>query len=582
MGFFAALLPVEGAARHNGQPMGTESAREREHFFGAAKVVAGLTVASRVLGMLRDMAIASLGADRATSAFLVAFQVPNLFRRLFGEGALAGAFVPVFTQTLEESGASKAARLLANTLWLLGVFLLGLMLLIQAGLIAWGLLWPGGWDRQLLIRLTVIMLPFMVTICLLALGSAAMNCGGRFAYPAAAPILLNVFIIAAAWWAAPALAADAADRLYVLAGSVTLAGLVQLAIVLWLLRRLGFSIRPRLRPIEAGIRPILRLLLPMLVGLGFLQVSPFFDSVVIWILSATPQAPSIHLWGYELAKPLTVGAQMHVYTAQRLYQFPMGVLAISLGVAVFPLFSRYASRRDHGALRDSVARALRLSMAEGLAAGTGLFVLAEPITRLLFVRGKFTGADAAASAQVLRMYAVGMWAYCTYQIFARLFFALQRPRVPLISSAALVGVNMALVLALVWAPWLGPQAFGLATALTSTANVLILATLARPWIGGLGGSELARSIARSVLASGAMAAVLELLLWALAGRSSAVIVAAGVPAGAATFVAVLRLLGGTEPGELLGSLRRRTPPVAEGGDVGPVAADSYNEPRQES
>ena len=152
---------------------------EREHFFRSVRVVASLTMLSRVLGMVRVIAFASLGANRMTSAFLLAFKIPNLFRRLFGEGALTAAFVPVFTETAETSGLDKARRLLANALGLLALTVAGVVVAVWAGLWIWATFFPGEWDRQLLIRLLSLMLPFTLTTCLLALGSAALNCRGR-------------------------------------------------------------------------------------------------------------------------------------------------------------------------------------------------------------------------------------------------------------------------------------------------------------------------------------------------------------------------------------------------------------------
>jgi len=549
-------LPRKGIIGHN-LSMPTREQNEREHFFGAAKIIAALTLASRVLGMLRDMAIASFGSNRSTAAFIVAFQIPNLFRRLFGEGALAGAFVPVFTDTAESHGQQTASRLLANCMGLLAVAMLVLMAVVQIGLVVWVSFWPGQWDRRLLVGLTTVMLPFMVTICLLALASAGLNCRGRFAYPAAAPILLNIFIISSAWWVSR-LAGDISGKLYIVAASVTLAGIVQLAAAILLLRSLGFSVRPKIRPVEPGIRPIMRLMLPMMLGLGFLQISPLFDSIIIWVLSTTEHAPTITLFGREIAKPLSAGAQMHVYTAQRLYQFPMGVLAISLAVAVFPLLSRYASRGDLPSLRASLTRAIRLAMMEGLAAGMGLFMLAEPITHMLFVRGNFTPADAQASAQVLRTYAIGMWAYCAYQIFSRAFFAIKQPRTPLVVSSALVVVNLALVVVLVWLPWCGVRAFGLATTSTAVVNTCILMVIFRRKIQRIGGKELAVSVARSLVCCLAMAGVLWQLGRLLQGRPAWMIVTANVPAGAAVFLAVAWVLRAPEIGEILGLIRRRS------------------------
>ena len=177
----------------------TQEHREREHFFKSARVVAILTMLSRILGLVRDRVIFAFGANRATSTFWTAFRIPNTFRRMFGEGALSAAFVPVFTEVTEAQGWDKARLVFANAAGALALILGVLLVVIEVGLLVWLSLYPGAWDRMLLLQLLMIVMPFMFTICMLALTAAALNCKGRFAYPAFAPIILNIFLIAAAY-----------------------------------------------------------------------------------------------------------------------------------------------------------------------------------------------------------------------------------------------------------------------------------------------------------------------------------------------------------------------------------------------
>ncbi len=530
--------------------------KEREHFFAAAKLVAGLTVLSRIAGMLRAMAVASLGANAMTDAFAFAFKIPNLFRRLFAEGAMSSAFVPIFTETMEEgeTGLPKAARLLANALGLLALFLVALMVVLSAGLWAWGVFWPGEADRQLLILLAVIMLPFMVTISLLALGSAALNCRGHFAYPAATPIIMNIIVVAAAWWVAPLWSGNLTAQLEVVAASVTVAGVVQFVGIFWLLKRTGFALRPRLRPVEPGIRPMLRLMAPMLIGLGLLQFVELLETGVGWVLRGKP-GETMNLFGWVVAMPLDYGVLQRLDAARYLYQFPLGVLAISLGVAVFPLLSRYAARGDMPNLRDSLNRALRLSLMEGMATGTGLYILAEPVTWLLYRRGNFTPADVAQTADILKMYLLGMWAYCSYQIVVRAFYAVKDTVTPLKISCAMALVNLVLVAGLIWIPGLGASAFGLATAITFGLNTVAMGYMLRKRWGQMGGRKLALSVGRSLVGCAAMAAALLLMQrWALNGARPWLIVTVCVPVGAIVFIAVAFLLRAPELGELFGPI----------------------------
>jgi len=528
--------------------------KEREHFFSAAKLVAVITLISRIFGMLRDMAITSLGASRYTDAYGFAFQIPNLFRRLFGEGALSSAFVPVFTDEIEKSGLESARKLLANALGLLAVVLLVIMILVQMGFIIVALL-PGPADRKLLMILATIMFPYMVTVCLLAMGSAALNCRGHFAFPAAAPIIFNIVGIIAAWWIAPMVKKNVPGQLMIVAISVTAAGVIQLIAVLWLLHKSGFSVRFRLRPVEPGIKLMVKLLMPILLGLGFLQISELVATAIAWNLTATAGSADMNIFGWVIHRPLTEGVIIRVNAARALYQFPMGVLAISLGVAVFPLLTRYAARGDIVNLRDSINRALRLSLMEGMATGVGLFILAEPIMRLIYARRNFTAADAAQSGFVLKMYVLGMWAYCSYQILARSFYSLKDTKTPLKVSCWLAGVNLLMLVGMVWIPSLGAGAFGLSTSVTFAINAAVLMYLLRKRLGRFGGRKIVVSFLRTLCGCAVMAAAVYILRWQMETVRNWIVVAVCIPVGAIVFLAVVWLLGAPELAELRGGMK---------------------------
>jgi len=235
----------------------------------------------------------------------------------------------------------------------------------------------------------------------------------------------------------------------------------------------------------------------------------------------------------------------------------MGVLAISLAVAVFPLLSRYASRGDMDNLRSSLNRALRLTLMEGLAAGVGLFILAEPISRLIWVRDRFTPADAQASAFILQMYTLGMWAYCSRQILLRAFYAMKDTRTPLIMALGGMVLNLALVLTLIWMPGIRGGAFGLATAVAASAEAVCLAVYLRRRVGAYIGRSLVASVARSVACS----AIMGVAVWAVARITEpygvGAVVAAGVVTGGVVFLLAAKLLRAPEPAELLRAIRHR-------------------------
>ncbi|MCE5340678.1 MAG: murein biosynthesis integral membrane protein MurJ [Planctomycetaceae bacterium] len=529
--------------------------KEREHFFNAAKMVAFITLISRIFGFFRDMGITSLGATRYTDAFGVAFKLPNLFRRLFGEGALASAFVPVFTEVYEKEGTEKARKLLANSFALLAVFLAVLLVIGEIVFFVISLI-PGPHDRNFLMSMMVIMFPYMFTVCLLALCSSALNAKGHFVFPAFAPIIFNIFGIVAAWWLAPVFMENLEGQLTLVAFSVIIAGVVQLVAIIWLLKRCGLFMTPRLKPIEPGIHQILTLLLPMLLGLGFLQFSEYFQDIVGYNLTAVKDSTDIRIMDWTIPRPLKEGVITRVQAARNFYQFPMGVLAISLGVAVFPLLTRYSQRGDIPNLRDAVNRAIRLSLMEGFATGVGLFILAEPIM-MIYARRKFTLPDAMQSAFVLKMYVIGMWAYCSYQILARAFYACKDTKTPLKVSCILAVVNLVLLLAFIWIPQIGPGAFGLSTSITFMINALVLMYILRKRLGLLGGRKIAACVIRSAVACTAMALVVYLLKWKLMQTGYLIVLSVCVPAGTIVFIGMLWLMKAPELYEFIGSIKER-------------------------
>ena len=541
---------------------------EREHFFGAARVVAGMTVLSRILGLVRDRAIVAFGANRMMDVFWTAFRVPNILRRLFGEGAMSAAFVPVFTEVGRAEGWDKARLVLANVTGWLAMILAALLLAGELVLAGWLAMGWGGADAMLLAKLVMIMLPFMVTICLLALGSAALNCRGHFAYPAFAPIILNVVLIAAAWHVGRSGLAGRWEGLFVMSAGVVVAGVVQVVGVLWLLRAARLSAAPTLRPVLPELRRVAAMLLPMMIPLGLLQISVLFDSVYALVMSAEEGAEPLRLLGLAIHRPLAEGVVTRLSAANRLYQFPMAILGISLATAVFPLLSRHATDGDVPALRHTTNRALRGSLFLGIPSGVALAMLAQPTVSLIYGTGKFGPWDVARSAFILQMYCVGMWAYFCNHILLRVFFSLKATAAPLRIACRLVVVNVLLVVVLVFTPLKG-AAFGLATAITASANALLLArALGKRLGGGVGEGRLAGSLAGTLAATAGMAGAILAVRWAVArwvtiARPELVEIPAAVVGGGAAFLAVAALLRCRE----LGELRRPRAVKAADGDT---------------
>ncbi len=541
------------------KPDNLTSDRELEHFFSAAKVVAGLTMVSRVLGFVRDMALVPLGLGAVADVFWTAFGIPHMFRRLFGEGALSAAFLPVFTESAEQNGWARAKKVLANTAGLLALVLTVLVVIIEVSLAVWLMLGEQGAaglvDKQrLTIQFTMIMLPFTVFICMLALCSSALNAKGHFAYPAAAPILLNIGLICTAVFIAPAISSGDVPQFRVIGVGLVISSIGQLAGAIWLLKRNGILMRWSLRPILPEIRQIAKRMAPTVLPLGMVQLGDQLMRIIALALTRTDAAPWL---------PLEPGVVRGQYLAGRLYQLPLGVLAISIATVVFPLMSRCSARGDLPGLRDILNRALRLCLFLAIPSGAALILLAKPTIIVGFQRGDFTVGDTAIATGMLQMYCLGMPAYFCSHILLRAFFARKDTRTPMYSAAVATGLSLVLVYLGIYTP-LKSAALGLATSVTAGLNVTWLLWVLHRKVGKLGMSSLLTSTAKTIVATIVMAgaiigaqlgieAALEHWLPGAVLLGRIVVLAGAVVTGSATFLVVARLLQCRE----LGELRRR-------------------------
>lgn len=418
--------------------------------------VGGMTTFSRVLGLVRDVVIArAFGAAAEADAFFVAFRIPNLFRRWFGEGAFSQAFVPVLAEYREKTGRAEVEGLVAAVTATLA---LGLLIFTLSGIVAapWlvAVFSPGFVDQPeqfaratALLRLTF---PYLLLVCMVALAGAIMNTYGRFALPAFTPVLLNVGLIGGALYVAPRLDEPA----YGLGFGVLAGGVLQLAIQFPTLATLGFLVRPRLKPSHPGVRRIFRLMLPALFGASVSQVNILIDTA--------------------LASLLVTGSISWLYYADRMMEFPLGVFSIALGTVVLPSLSRAFQRGDHADYGRTLDWGLKLVALVAVPAACGLAVLAGPILSTLFEYGAMTATDVAAASGALAAYGIGLVALSFVKILAPAYFARQDTRTPVRVGMVAVAVNVGLNLALI-----GPLAHvGLALA-TSVAGVVNAALLLR-------------------------------------------------------------------------------------------------------
>lgn len=535
----------------------------------SAKLIAVCTLTSRVTGLLRDMLLVqTFGLTWTLDAFNYGFQIPNLFRRWFGEGGLALVFVPTFARTLNESGPASAWKLLARTLALLCIAVLAVVAVI--GTVIAALWWFGavGDESKLILRLTAIMLPFMLTICVVALFSSILNCLDSFAPAALTPLLLNLFMIGGLF-AAPRFATDPAQQATLVAMLVVVAGVVQVGLLALTLRGNGARLGWQLAPRDPQVRRMIGLMLPVLLGQGVLLFGTFLDAQLCTLLSYVPGgSQTFSLLGADVRYPLEAGALSALTVAQRLYQFPLGVLGVSLAVAALPTLSRLAAARQWGAWSGEVRRLVRLEVFVGVLAGGMIVVLAEPIVRLLFEYGKVSPADTTRAASVLRWYGVGLWAFCAQHVVMRGFYSIDDVRTPVTISCLLVPLNVLLSFALVWMDGVREAAFAISTAATSTLTVIIGLVVLRKRTGrvvfaGAEWSAAARMLVAGVagalvvwlIRDDAAAFVRSAITWEIGARAVETLgllaVGTGLTIGAA------RLLRLSEPVQWL-TVRRRT------------------------
>lgn len=501
---------------------------KRHGWIAGATITSLGTLGSRVLGLLRDMATAALlglAGSGVMDAFVVAFRVPNLFRRLLGEGALAAGFVPAVAEALHRD-RPQAWRMAGALMARVGGLALAAVLAAEIGCALLGWIWRQAPETTLALGLSAVLMPYVVLASLGALMAASLQCLAEFALPAAAPMLLNLCWLAAAWWIAP-LCASKESQAYVLAASVPVAGVLQVAVQAARLRRHGFRLSGAIAPVDPPaaerLQGILRRMGPMGFGMAATQINALLASLLAWLLTAPagsveaasaiapagsalvasqPADPNISARFGFAKRPLDRGAAAALYYAERVYEFPLGMIGVAAGTALFPLLSRHAASGQHKEFGAALTLGLQWVLSLGIPASAGLFLLAEPLARLLFQRGAFSPGDTLRTASVIRLYAMGVWAYCAVPVLVRGYYARGEVRIPVRTGLLAVLTNVALGLLLVG--FLAEGALALAGAISAVFQMLLL------WQGlcrgeaAVDGKTLTATIARALAATAAM------------------------------------------------------------------------------
>ncbi|MDR2512690.1 MAG: murein biosynthesis integral membrane protein MurJ [Puniceicoccales bacterium] len=388
------------------------------------------TLGSRVLGLVRDRMIAGFfGTGPVSAALLFALSIPNLFRRLLGEGALTSALIPVMTAEKRKGGKAQAFRFLNQVLTRAALLMAGITLAMM--LAAWILSWHDGLEERLRLsaRLTILCMPYMPLICLTALFTAGLNILGRFGITALSAVWLNIAMIALLAGAGYFVTQDETElAVWVCCGSL-LGGLLQLCIPATMLWRTGWRPRFSLEKTDAW-EQLRRIFVPAIAGAGILQINFFVSRFLA--LNVDDQALTLY------------------YIANRVVEFPIGVFAIAVSTVVFPSMSRHAEHDDRDALGADFSHGMRLIFAINIPAATGLIILAAPIVRLLFENRKFTEMDTLATVPLLWIFAAAMPINGMLLMIGRGFNALKDTRTQARLALWMFLLNLALSPLLAW------------------------------------------------------------------------------------------------------------------------------------
>ena len=456
----------------------------------SAGVVAAATLASRLLGLVRDQLLAfRFGAGDAMDAFNVAARIPNLMRDLFAEGAMSAAFVPTFMRRLTNDGRAPAL--------VLGNQVINALIAVTGLVVVAGILFaeplvralagdyaevPG--KLPLAVTLTRVLLPVLTLVAVAAAMMGMLNSLDRFFVPALSPAMYNVGIIAGGAVLVPLMPGLGLDPMVAVAVGALLGAVGQVALQAPALYAEGFRYRPALEPSDPGLRDILRLMGPGTLAGAAVQINLLVNMV--------------------LAAGGGTGAVSWLSYAFRVMYLPIGLFGVSVAAAAVPLLSRQGARHDTAGMRETVSRALRLTLAVNVPASVGLMVLGVPIVEVIFERGSFTATDTSATAAALLLYAPGLAGYAVVRIAVPCFYALGSSCTPATISMAAVALNIALNLLLVRT--LGYSGLALGTSIAAMANALALLLLLHRRLNGLDLRRVLLLLGKVAVASAAMGA----------------------------------------------------------------------------
>jgi len=526
--------PDDGSAKPKEITSGSGLARK-------TSIVGGMTLISRILGLLRDVVFARyFGARIVMDAFLVANRIPNMLRRFFAEGAFSAGFVPVMARYRENHDHDEAREFIDAVSGTFGavLFLVTLIGVIAAPLLVFvvapGFVGEGG-DLDLAALMLRFTFPYLLFVSLTAFAGGILNTYGRFGVPALTPVILNIVLIAAAIWLSPRLE----QPIMALAYAVFIAGICQLLFQLPFLAKIHAMPRPKWAPRHKGVKRAFKLMVPAIFGSSAAQINVLLGGII--------------------ASMLPVGSISYLYFSDRLMEFPLGIFSIALGTVTLPYLSRLWAKNDRTTFSQTLDWSLKLALLIAVPAAIGLFVLAEPLVAALFYGGVFDENAVRMTALALKAYAVGLIGFSYVKILAPAYFAREDTKTPVRIALLALAVNLILSVGLAWYlsvyNFAGPHA-GLAAA-TSVAAILNAALLYRGLLRDqilLHSSGWSVLMVRVVLANGVMYVALHQMYrplewWLSANFSGRIVWLAVTIAIAAGCYFLALIIMGTRPSQ---------------------------------
>ena len=446
----------------------------------AAGVNSFFTTLSRIFGLVRDMLMANyFGTGFCCSAFVTAFTLPNLLRRLFGEGALASVFVPQFAQVMQDKGKEEAYKCASLTLSWLAVILTSITIIVAAAALGTVPFLDFSPKWKLTALLIAVMMPYCVFICLTALCGAMLNTLGHFSMPALAPVFLNVCIITTVWLGAFFCQRGSQAHIFFAAVGVLLGGLAQLALQIPELWKRGYRFSFGLSLDHPFVKKIVTVMMPAVLGTGVAQINIMVDRYL---------ANSVNERGAAV-----------LYNADRLVEFPLGIFGVALAVAALPVLSFAHARGDKDHFKDALGFSLRHSSFVMIPAMCGLMILGEPIIRLLLEHGEFTAESTSYTARALFYYTLGLPGFAIVKILVPAFYAAKDTKTPVIIGLAMMILNLTLNLILMH--FMEERGLALATAISTYINITLLLFFLRKKCGPLGLTGVSLSFLKTIVSS---------------------------------------------------------------------------------